>query len=381
MYSLSSDKASSYFILANLLLVCTFSPFVSDVGILQIVSGALSVCGVGYSLLRILDSGKAKPDELICMVLIAYLVIQASLYIALGISVNEVIRAYISFIYMPAFILCCMRLKPRGTRLVLKGVCAVGVSVSLLVLPFFYELLILKSISSNRFSSYSDLSHTPILLLSIPLLYYLKPHGKHLYLLFILVAIFSTQSKGQILLGVTALLLCELVSSKLSFKVLTKLTIILVLCGSVVFIFSENLGKRFSDFKGSTTEHRLEEISIAKKYAYNNILFGNGPDTLFVIENAANNEIDNQQRYIHNVLFYHAATSGIISLLFYMWPFIRVFYVGLKNPQARYLAISVLCGFFYLLVSASFKSIQTNVFFGVIIGAALCLTAQKKAKP
>jgi len=371
--SISSKQVIFYLVLANLVFVCLYSPFISEINALHVISALLTVTVLVVSLAVSFYRASLTHNEVVFIALVFFLLVLISLGSLQKVTANELVRAYLPFIYFPVFVLLCLRLDERKVQNVLKLLLLVGVGASMLVVPFFIELFLLNTLNYSRLTAYSGLIHTPILIITIPLIYMFLKKSKYLVLTLVLIALLATQSKGQILFGGLALVICELREGFFRIKTILKLGVLLILIAAVFIVFEETLARRFSDALGGTSMHRLEEAKIAYQYFINDPFFGHGPKTTFLMEDSAVSV--GEQRYIHNVVMYVLATGGVLGLLIYLYPFFMVWGTGKLGMDMRYLAVGVSCAFLYLLVSATFKSIQTNLFLGVMIGSFIRITS------
>lgn len=372
------NKAICCFVAANLLLASTYSPFIAEMSFVHMASAALTVSAVLLGVLNIIISKRLKYTELLLLLIIAAYIIIAAVYFLAGIGVNELARSYLPFFYLPAYALLCLRLDAPSVLFLLRCIVFIGGGVCFLVFPFFIELLVFKSLNFNRFTAYSDLSHTPILIIMIPLVYLLMPKYKYILLLPIFITLLATQSKGLILFGILALCLSETTKKKISVRTLVRISLLILLLSTPFFLFQDTLTERFSNVTGSTNMHRIEEMKVASEYIEKNPILGGGPSIEFSIDSpTAKGHSD--QRYIHNVIFYILATGGVFGLLLYLLPFFHVYMRRGNNTSSNLIYIAIFSSFLYFMVSATFKSIHTNMYLGVLIGALLvCAETMKK---
>ncbi len=355
-----------WLIVANVLLACVYSPFIAELSIIHIVSAGLSILVVALAVVDIFLYRKIQWYHLLLSCGLIYLVVIFIVYAASGRDLSELVRAYLPFFYLPSFALVCLCLNVIQARKLLKTLLVVGVIGALVVIPFYIELR-LGRLNYIRFTAYSDLSHTPLLLMALPLCYCLLNRYRYLPITIIMVAIFSTQSKGQILLSFLAIAMCEFFSTKSRVTLLIKMILIVILCSVPFIVYKDVITKRFADIGGSTTSHRLVEIKAAGELFQEKPLTGGGPSTIFDITGLKTSVEEEGQRYIHNLLMYLMATGGVIGCIAYFFPY-TVVALARTNQEQRYILVSLLCAFGYLLVSATFKSIQTNMFLGILLG-------------
>mgnify|MGYP003878189257 CR=1 FL=1 len=355
-----------WLVVANILLVCVYSPFIAELTLIHLVSAGLSLVVVALAIVDILMHEKIRWYHLILIFGLIYLTIIVFVYVVAGSGINQLVRAYLPFFYLPSFALVCLCLNQTQARKLLKTLLFVGVIASLAIIPFFVELK-LGRLPYNRFTAYTDLSHTPLFLMALPLCYCLLKSYRYLAVTIIMLAIFSTQSKGQILLSFLAIAMCEVFSTRNRVMLLLKMVLIVIICSIPFFAYKDVIAKRFVDIGGSTTSHRLVEIQAAGEIFQDKPLIGGGPTTKFDTTELVTNVDKEGQRYIHNLLMYVLATGGVVGCMFYFFPYLVIAIVK-KSPEQKYILASLLCAFGYLLVSATFKSIQTNMFFGVLLG-------------
>lgn len=374
----SYNNLACCFIVINLIFVCLYSPFIIEINVLHVLSAVFTVTISFIAILVVLYRGYINKYELLLFVIVLTTLVQAILYFFKGVSANELVRSYLPFLYLPVFSLLGIRLSSNNTDLILKCIMVIGIIVSLLVIPFFVELFILNSLTFNRYTAYLDLTHTPIMIMTVPLLYLFSIKYRYLLLLIVFIAVFATQSKGQILFAVGALLFCELVGRKVNSKMIIKIIMLIMILAAPLIIFKDTITKRFIDITGSTSSHRVEEIIVATGYIVSNPLLGGGPGITFRISDSdVASEDSEEQRYIHNIILYLLATGGVFGAFIYLLPYFPLLKNFRSSNKAKYITISVLFAFLYLLVSATFKSIQTNMFMGILIGACLQLKAKK----
>jgi len=361
-----SDNLGIYYLVYLNVLVCVlYSPFIQEIGVLHILSALLTTIMTFLFVIRVALTSRIGIYHAILILSLFYYVFIAALNVFGGISVNEVIRAYISFIYLPVFAALVSLLDEKELKSILKLLFLISFISALLVFPFFVELA-LGMLNYSRYTAHLGIIHTPILLIGIPLSYYLKINRISITSVF-LIAIFATQSKGQILIGLAGLAVCVLskVDSKL-FKVSFIAAFILFFSG-VLFLFQDTLLKRFTDISGSTSMHRVQEIVIAFNYFYKNPVLGAGPTAKFSIENEGTES--DEQNYVHNVIMYLLALSGFVGLMIYLTPYVISLRASVSDENAYLIKIAIVSSFLYLLIAATFKSIQTNIFIGVLLGA------------
>ena len=367
-----------FLVIANLILAFIFSPFIGKLNSIHYLSGTLTILATCWMLPTVFFSRCFKYFDFIFLSTVFYYLVIAAWYVMFGVELNEVIRAYLSFLYLPMFALICSRLSKHQLKTILLALFTLGFFVALMVIPFFIQLIQAK-LSYNRFTAYLDITHTPIFIIILPLCFLLLSKFKYYFVAIVIVAIFATQSKGQVLMALLVLLACEIVSNKASLVHSLKVVSLIFLCslpttffnGSTDDLSSKNPANRLGDLRGDTTIHRVKEILLAKEYALKNPIFGVGPTTEFHIRGIATSENNPRQRYIHNVVMYFLATGGVVGFLVYIAPYFTVLIGGINSKENKLLLISILGSFGYLLVSATFKSIQTNMFLGVLIGCSI----------
>ncbi len=355
-----------WLIIANILLTSIYSPFISDLSLIHILSAGFSVVVVSLAIVDTLLYKKIKWYHLLLFFCMVYFIVLTLAYAAMGNGVNALVRAYLPFFYLPSFALVILCLNENHAQKLLKALLFLGVVESFSIIPFFIELK-LGRIPYCRFTAYSDLSHTPIFLMALPLCYCLLKKCRYIAVAAIMLAIFFTQSKGQILLGFFALVVCEMFSLRSRVILLFKLILIVILCALPFFAYENVIAKRFANIGGETTLHRLVEIQKAVEIFQESPLIGGGPNVQFDITGLKTSVEEGGQRYIHNLIMYILATGGIIGCMFYSFPYM-VIMATRKSLIQKYILVSLISTFGYLLVSATFKSIQTNMFLGILLG-------------
>lgn len=368
--TLGVNNTVSYFVAANLLLASVYSPFIQEVTPVHVLSAVLTVFVVVLSFSNLILLRRVKYIEALFLLIAASYFVIGLMYYLNGVNSADLLRSYLPFIYLPAYAFLCFRLNAPNIIFLLKCIFFIGYAICLLVIPFFIELLVLKSLNFNRFTAYSDMSHTPIMIITIPLIYMLVPKYKYVFLAVVVVALLATQSKGMILFGGAAIFLSEMSGNRVGLNGVIRIGLLIVVLSIPFFVFKDTLVDRFANITGNTSMHRVEEIIVASKYISANPWLGEGPGTVFRVKSATALG-DGEQRYIHNVVIYMLATGGVVGLLLYMIPF----YCVHKNRRytGKIVYVAIVCSFLYLLVSATFKSIQTNMILGVLIGCCLSL--------
>lgn len=369
-----------------LLLLLISGPFISEMGpihlVIAIVVAALLALVIA---LYVVDGLPLTDVDTSVFQFTVYLLLMSVYSAWIGHDLNDIIRGIIPFLFLPIAYFSIVSLNFRRALLVLRALFYVGVIVSLSVIPF----LVLRSTGTlddvSRLTAYSDMTHIPVILVSLVLMGLMTQRGwwKFALLILFLTALLATESRGQVAIGLMLLLAYPWIggwgwySGSMNSSERRVYIALVMLMPILVIALGSGLIERFSlqNLMGDTTEHRLEEIRVAYRIFMENVLIGYGPGTIFAfVSPVTGSEVE--QRYIHNILLYILATGGLLGVVMFGLPFYRSF--QLKVPSnarmaARHIRASIVTILLYGLVSATYKSIHVNVMLGMLLGSVTVL--------
>ena len=354
-------------------LYCT-GPFIQT-GRQALLPGGILLFASYITVVALLLVRRIHFGALAFIVLSVYLTFDLLYSIGLGNDPYETVRSVIPFIWYAGAGLVLLIASRRSQRYFMMAVLFYGLATAIQIVPFLLHYGS-NALSSARFTSYSVNSHTPIILISIPLCFFLiKPRpARWASLLLLAAAIILTKSKGQIIISVFLVPLSVLYLGDRTDRwglVALAVALFFVLLSVHQHQVMSSLRLSPSGFQGATTLHRLAEIKCSANVFMRYPLLGAGAGEMFSFYSPVTHTVVNQN-YVHNIIAYLLSKHGLIGVALYLLPIVYAFRrFNRGGIVSKTVALSVMGFLAYGLVSASFKSIQANIFLGGLLAVAM----------
>ncbi len=371
------NRLLTFSLICALVALFLTGPFIGNgIKVVQLAIPLIAI--LWFFMISCMVQSTVPRQTILYMILLTYFTVDLFYSLIVGNDHANAIRSVAPFMAFGIAGLSVSVVSNKDHRLLITGMLIYGILVGLTVIPFFFQSG-MGQITTARFTAYSENSHTPILLVALPLTFALVK--QRIYQFFIitllLLAVLLTKSKGQILVGIIVLGASMTCLGKFRFskKKFFYGFLAVVFFGLMIFVGSKKNGGfsrlDLDHWMGATTFHRIAEIETGLSDFMTSPILGAGAGHLFDLYSPVSDSWE-IQNYIHNIIVYMLAKHGVLGFIIFFLPVLRSLSLAKYHERfGRAAAIGIISIISYGLVSASFKSFQANIFLGILSAVIL----------